>query len=109
MFICRECYLKNTNDSFWWDIAPKSNGGCEDCGSSKTCADIFHSKIPVKEQITSDDGMAVKVLIEKSGDQWVKIDDLITWAKKVQADNGQSQDFHFLIKELIKLKNQKAT
>lgn len=46
MFICKECYLKNTYDSFWWDIAPKSKGKCEVCEKGDVCADIHHSKIP---------------------------------------------------------------
>ena len=39
------------------------------------------------------------------GDQWMRIDDVITWLKLNQKINGDPK-YHFLIREIIKMKHQ---
>lgn len=51
------------------------------------------------------DGLNLKVLYALDA-QWVKIDDLILWAKNNQEINPNTT-FHDVARELIKLKNQK--
>jgi len=46
MFICEKCYLLRAKDSFGFDIASQSTGPCEECGYTKTCADINMSSLP---------------------------------------------------------------
>lgn len=58
MFICKPCYqeLNEGGDSFWWDLAGKSRGTCEQCDKpGQMCADIHHSKVPVKPKDWADD------------------------------------------------------